>query len=528
VISITTEDGPPVPFAEARYTVGEFDMDKTQFKFGGDNGPLNYIFSASRLHFEGYRDHSKTENIKFNSKVRYNFNANSSLTTVFNAIDIPIQDDPGGLTAAEVAQDRRQARDRNLLFDGGERVEQQKLGMVYRNEFLAGHEITLRNYYVFRDFANKLPFTDGGQVAFDRFFFGGGAQYTFTGARNQLTVGFDIDVQQDDRQNFDNLNGLRGPLALNQEEDVSSYGIFIQDEFQLLENLDISAGVRFDRIEFDVTDKFFADGDDSGNLEFNETSPMVGFTWRALQGVNIYGNISTSFETPTTTEFDNPAGGGFNQALQPQTATSYELGVKGQLVQLPWLTRYDLTLFTIDIEDSLVPFQLAQFPDREFFRNAGESEHQGLEAAVSLEPMQGLTAKFMYTYSDFEFKQFNVGGTNLAGNQIPGIPRHFGNIEIEYFHPSGFYANWNTQLVGPLFADDANTTKVGGYGVTDLRMGMERAYGNWTVSPYVGVNNLFDKEYNANIRINAFGGRFFEPAPERNFYAGLSLAYSFY
>jgi hypothetical protein len=37
--------------------------------------------------------------------------------------------------------------------------------------------------------------------------------------------------------------------------------------------------------------------------------------------------------------------------------------------------------------------------------------------------------------------------------------------------------------------------------------------------PYVGINNLFNESYNSNIRINAFGGRYFEPAPERNIYA---------
>jgi iron complex outermembrane receptor protein len=43
--------------------------------------------------------------------------------------------------------------------------------------------------------------------------------------------------------------------------------------------------------------------------------------------------------------------------------------------------------------------------------------------------------------------------------------------------------------------------------------------------PYVGINNLFNEYYNSNIRINAFGGRYYEPAPERNVYAGIVIRY---
>ena len=45
------------------------------------------------------------------------------------------------------------------------------------------------------------------------------------------------------------------------------------------------------------------------------------------------------------------------------------------------------------------------------------------------------------------------------------------------------------------------------------------------INPYLGVNNLFNTDYSDNIRINAFGGRFYEPAPKRNFYLGISLKY---
>jgi len=56
-------------------------------------------------------------------------------------------------------------------------------------------------------------------------------------------------------------------------------------------------------------------------------------------------------------------------------------------------------------------------------------------------------------------------------------------------------------------------------------MSHETARGNWTLLPYLGINNIFDERYNSNIIINAFGGRFFEPALTRNLTAGIVVRF---
>ncbi len=80
---------------------------------------------------------------------------------------------------------------------------------------------------------------------------------------------------------------------------------------------------------------------------------------------------------------------------------------------------------------------------------------------------------------------------------------------------------------GKLYADNANQTSVDSSQVSNLRIGYNGVYGDWEVAPFLGVNNLFDENYNNNIRINAFGGRYFEPAPERNAYIGISIRTGF-
>jgi iron complex outermembrane receptor protein len=58
-------------------------------------------------------------------------------------------------------------------------------------------------------------------------------------------------------------------------------------------------------------------------------------------------------------------------------------------------------------------------------------------------------------------------------------------------------------------------------------MGYRFEAGPWIVEPFAGVGNLLDEDYMSNIRLNAAFGRYYEPAPERNGYAGVSVTYGF-
>src|SRR5690606_961696 len=208
------------------------------------------------------------------------------------------------------------------------------------------------------------------------------------GRDNRLIVGIDIDSQDDDRRRFNNDFGVMGDLTFDQNEKVESTGICLQNELTLTEALELTLGVRYDEVKFDVTDRFLSDGDDSGDLNLRETSPMVAVLYRVTPAINLYANVATSFETPTTAELANPTGGGgFNQALEPQLATNYEVGVKGTIGDR---SRFSLALFRVDVEDELIPFEIPGSPGRSFYRNAGESRRKGIELAVGTEPIEGL------------------------------------------------------------------------------------------------------------------------------------------
>ena len=524
VISVVSELGGSKPYVEGKLAAGELGYQKYQVKAAGQFNSVDYLFNASHQDFDGYRTHSSSSSNLVNSKVRWNINDGDSLTIAFNQTDQPDEQDPGGVDVVQAQADPQSARARNILFNAGEKLSQQRLGLVYQTDRFSG-DLLVRNYYVWRDFANRLPFVGGGAVDLDRFFYGTGAQYSLSGlgsGRLILTIGFDVDRQDDVRRRFDNNQGVLGNLVFDQQEQVDSAGIYVQGQYKISTAWSINAGLRFDDLQYTVTDRLLSDGDDSGRRNFSEVSPSVSLSYRAGSST-IFASYSSSFETPTTTELANPDGsGGFNQTVDPQLADSYELGWRGANRKLG----YEFAVFKIDLEDELIPFELAAFPGRTFYSNAGSSSRFGVEMAMSWALGSRLSADVSYTWSEFELDSFvDDNGDNFSGNELPGLPRHFGYVGLHYESEKGLSGTLESVYSGKLFANTSNTVSVPGYAVANLRVSHKYRQGSWEFRPYLGINNLFGKRYNNNIRINAFGGRFYEPAPTRNYYAGIVVRF---
>ena len=524
VINVTTEDGPETPFVEGRITLGEYDLWKMQLKSGGQVGPMNYLVSTSRLEYGGYREQSDTESVVFNSKFRFDLDEVSDLTAVISVVDSPRADDPGGLSRENIEADRRAAAAINERFSTGEEVSEQRFGLVYRRDFGERHDLQVNGYFTARQFRGAIPFR---VVEFDRHFVGGGVQYSYhgkvLGRRSRLTVGIDVQHQSDRRENFNNVNGDPGErLILKQDERVTSVGPYIQEELDLFDALTIVLGGRYDNVHYDVDDFLIGNGDDTGSRTFDQLTGRFGLIYRPIPEVNAYINISQSFETPSTTELVNRPDdqGGLNPDIEPQKAVNYEIGVKGQALRR---LRYELALFFIDLEDELISFEEN---GRTFFRNAGESRRYGVELGLGLQVFEGLRASLAYTYLNAEFDEFLKDGVDLEGNEVPGLPPHQVHAEVFYQHPLGFYGGLDILYVSDFYVTDENDEENDAYTVANLRLGYEHLWENWLIAPFLGVQNLFDEKYNANVRINAFGGRFFEPAPELNVYGGLNVAYN--
>jgi iron complex outermembrane receptor protein len=538
VVDIRTEAPPPEPTLSSRFTGGAFDLQKYEVAFAGRSALVGYVVNVNRTDYEGFRDHSRFESSLVNARVTVAPDERSEWAFIVNYNDTPTAESPGSLTKAQADSAPDQARQVNVDTRSGEEHQQLQGGVSYSRAIGENQGFFARAYALTRDVLNPLPFAF---IDLERFAGGGGLQYTNEGSLfgrgNRVVVGADLDLQSDDRKNFDNDAGSPGAeTLLDQDEQVTSLGFYVQNETEVASNLELTLGVRYDRVHFEVDDRLLDDGsDDSGSRTLDQgavdllglgVSPLVGLRWSPTPRVNLYGNVATSFQTPTTTELANrPTGaGGFNPDLEPQRATSYELGVKGLLGER---VTYDVAGYLIDIRDELIPFEVPDQPQRQFFRNAGSSQHNGVEASLRARLNDVFSAGLAYTYAHYFFDEFRTASDTLDGNRIPGVPDHRAFAQLGYLDGRGLFADVEAEYNDAYFVDDANTTKNDSYVVVGVRGGWTGDLGSWEVRPFVGVNNVFDEEYSGSVVVNAVGSRFFEPSPGRNAFAGLGLAYRF-
>lgn len=91
----------------------------------------------------------------------------------------------------------------------------------------------------------------------------------------------------------------------------------------------------------------------------------------------------------------------------------------------------------------------------------------------------------------------------------------------------GWYAGTDVRYMGDIMANDENTAKAPSYTVVGLNTGYKFNYSQLTVDIFGRVDNLFDKEYIGSVIVNESNGRYYEPAPGRNYGVGINLAWQF-
>ena len=141
-----------------------------------------------------------------------------------------------------------------------------------------------------------------------------------------------------------------------------------------------------------------------------------------------------------------------------------------------------------------------------------------MEIDLNYHPVKKWNARFSYTFSDFEFVHLESDGKSLAGKSLPGLPEHRLFAQVNYRNTLGFFGEWDIQYVDSIPVNNENLQNSPSYILSNLRLGHEGRLGAIRWSAILGLNNVLDESYNANVRINATNGRFFEPAPPFNIF----------
>jgi iron complex outermembrane recepter protein len=519
VVAFESEIPPPGFAVQVRGVGGGNDLVRANAKVGGGSDHTRYLVNLARLTSEGFRAHSGVEQTNLNARIRHELGEHGYFAVTLNAADAPKALNPGSLPIDSARAKPEMAWPRNAATQSGEAAQQIQVGVEHGASWGAVRtQATL--YGLTRNLENPLPFA---YIRLDRA--AGGLRTSLSGsiARFAVTGGVDVELQRDDRDEFDNANGRPGNTrSRDQTDNIFNIGPFLRLTADLGDNVVVTAGARYDRTRFDIEDRFFGDGrDDSGQNTMSAVSPMAGLTLRVSESMTAFGSISTAFQTPTTTELiNNPGGRGMNN-LEPQRSVSYEVGMRAQRARLS----LEVSAYHTRVRDALVPFQIPGGDGREFFRNAGRTRQQGIEVAAQLLLTKGVRVTASHTWSDFTFLDDGLPDSDFEGNQVPGVPPHhfagrlgwtregaFAEIELE--HTSGFYATDSNVEVS---RNPAAT-------VMDLRAGLAKMVGGSRWEPFIGVNNLLNEKYFSSVVINAAGARYFEPAPGRNLYFGLGIA----
>lgn len=462
---------------------------------------------------DGYRDYSASRFTRAALHGTLPLN-NQTVVRIMGALADQDAENPGSLTVEQMNEDPRMANTRNVDTRAGKESFQAQLGATLLTQTNAG-ALSATAYGIVRDLDNPLSFTyiDLNRLA-------GGLRIALQNSSENIDwgAGVDFGFQSDDRRNVNNQDGNPGQEeALAQDESVRNIAGYGFLNITIAGPLRATAGLRLDGIRFSMDDRFFENGDQSGNRNFSAVSPAIGLSYQLTNGL-LYANFRNAFETPTTTELVNrpDLDGGFNPDLDPQRVSSFEVGVRGMLANS--MIEYDVALYSMEIKDKLSPFQTEAGGDRTFFRNSGENQHQGVELAVNIQPSPAFSGQFIRMSNLFELKD-----EGLDGNRLPGIPDHRTILSGRYSGAS-FWAQVQFEHATSYYVNDANTQKNDGYAVLDLFVGHPGIdLKSVQLLPFVRISNLFDEAYNGSVVINAFGGRFFEPAAGRTIQAGLNV-----
>ena len=533
VISIWTNPAAVGVREDARVVAGRFDGGRSWNKWqsttaaGVGNGGGTASLTVSRLDYQGERDHSAADQRILNGRLRLPLSSAWSLAASLDVGDNPRADNPGSLTRAELDANRDTVPLLNHNRNAGKAVTQVQSGATLRRAFAKGGEAVFTVFGLTRDLKNPITTT---YIDLNRVDYGARASVSFP----RVTAGFDFQRQRDDRKNFNYLNSPGDSAkadtvrSLDQLEHVTEIGPFVQGSFELSPRTTLTAGVRYDWVKFAVRDRLITptNPDNSGDRLMRALSGSVGIAVNPSSAVTLYGNIGSSFETPTTTELVNsPSGtGGFNPDVKPQQAWNYEIGARGSLGTR---ASYTVAVFQADVRDELV--QYAADPTRAFYTNAGSARHRGIELSTDMSPVAGVNVAAFWTYADYRYRRyaFTVGTTThtLDGRALPGIPQHWLNVllRVQPARWRGVWAELQQTYSSGYFVNDTLGTRTAPWWATNIRAGWEGNAGHLRLAPFLGINNAFNHLYVSSVVINAARDRFYEPAPGRNIYMGLSV-----
>lgn len=434
--------------------------------------------------------------------------------------------DPQGISPDDWRVDPQQTHPTAQLFDT--RKQSRQLQMAW--QLMPEHgQWQLSSWRTEREINQNLAFpgdaitSSGGEILLQRTALGLNAWHRWQLQHDvTVTLGSQLEQSTDRRFGFVNDRGQRGDLRRDEEGQVTRSDLYLRSQWDPTEQWHFIAGIRASQLRFAVDDFFIVPGnpDDSGEKRFREQSWALGSSYLLRSDLSIYASIGQGFETPTLTEMAYQSEGtGLNLDLEAARNQQWEMGLK-------WLpssqTRFDVSWFRIDTRNELVVD--TALGGRTSFRNAAETQRQGLEMQLDWQQHPSLSHRFSAHWLRARYQ-----GDALDGKQLPGLARQslYWQLQWQPWQDERLSTLITSQYRGSVYTSDANDEQAPSYVTVDVAMRLQQQWGGWQWQQWVQLDNLTDRNYVGAVIVNQGNGRSFEPAAPRTLTLGIRAVHVF-
>lgn len=551
VVQVFSPDAPERPEARLSGTLGPDGLWRLAADVGAQVGDVNLSVRSAWQGSEGWREHSASQRQQWRARLKWRLDADREVLAVVSEVRLPEAQDPLGLTAEQLTANPRQAGANAQLYDTRKGIAQRQVGLVHtwRNgasewRLMAhGGQRQVTQFQAIpappASTAQTSPGHPGGVIDLDRRFAGVDARWSWQGDLIErplaLTAGWAFDEMREHRRGFQNFDdsggatrpGVLGALRRGESNTARNADPYLQASWDFMPDWSLATGLRHSHVRFDSKDRYVVpgNGDDSGSMSFQSTTPVLSLSHRFNTDAMAYVSAARSFETPTLNEvaYASTSGAqtGWNRGLRASKGTQIELGGKwrddeGRAAQV--------ALFQVRTQDEIGVAENAG--GRSVFRNVGATERVGLELSTQARIAPGWSARVAAAWTRAEYLDaFAVsGGTVNAGQALPGVPRRTAWAELVW-RPgaTGWHSALSWRHRGRIWANDVNDAFAPAAQTWAWRTGWRQAWSDWRCDAMLWVDNLTGERTVGSVIVNEASRRYFEPAPGRSATVSISV-----
>ena len=481
---------------------------------------------------DGYRAQSALKRQFYQASYHVDYHKGMRLKALAFYSDLCYQT-PGGLTLTEYQHDPQAARPASGGMPGAEEQHARvRNKMIYAG---IAHDARLGKHlrHVISIFATHNDFTNPAIATYEmrkettygtRTYLeaSGAKSYRFTWNWN---VGLEWQKTQSLISNYGNNSGVRDTLQMQTNLNARQYFFFTQFSSTIFNRLIVEAGLSLNNYRYiyrseDVHSDWITQ-------QFKpQLLPRLALSYKIREQLLWRASVSKGYSSPTLAEI-RPNDNTVHSELQPEYGWNYETGLRFQNKRL----QADAAIFYYELKHAIVSRSDAN--GAQYFVNSGGTKQPGLETKLTYQLVRKRTHGFIQyvelknslTYYVFSFDHYVAGTNDYSGNRLTGVPRTTVVTSMYVELPKGLYVYVQYNHTAKIPLNDANTAFAASYHLLQSKIGWNLQVKQNKMSIYIGADNLLNEQYSLGNDLNAFGGRYYNAAPLRNFYMG--AAYQF-